>query len=196
MSVMNVIFRLMPVVMLLLSGSCRESGRSAAINPAEEYRLKGIAYLQAQQYPEALEYFIKGMESAKDSRNRHAYISCLGNIGSVYGAMANYERSLYYQNLAYIEAVEAGDSAMASELIVNLVGSSVLAGDLDCARKYIREQREHPMQDSELAEFYQHACRYGRRQFQICVLGNQEILLQEFQVVHKRSENKGGVSSS
>lgn len=110
--------------------------------------------MQQERFVEALDYLIEGMEQAERDGDRHTYISCLGNIGSVYGVIGNWDRSLECQKRVYESTEADGNDAVKAQIILNMFGSYIGKGDLQNAKRMFREQVGHPVSDTAMARHY------------------------------------------
>ena len=121
---------------------------------AQAMRDRAVEYLKAQRYSQALECFIECMKMAKREGDDKLYYSTMGNIGSIYGFMENYERSIYYQLRAYEEARQHNDTAVQTELLINIVGTYCNLGDSPNARRYFALQSKMASADVKVNRFY------------------------------------------
>lgn len=115
---------------------------------------KGITCLKAGRYIEALDYFMKGMHKATESGDMETYSSCLGNAGTIYGIIGNLDRCLECQLEVYDIAIEAKDTTLISQMLVNLFGTYIQKGDVKNARRIFDLQNRYPFSDITLARHY------------------------------------------
>lgn len=121
---------------------------------ADSLMRAGVMCMQQERFVEALDYLIEGMEQAERDGDRHTYISCLGNIGSVYGVIGNWDRSLECQKRVCESAEAEGNDAVKAQIILNMFGSYIGKGDLQNAKRMFREQVSHPVSDTAMARHY------------------------------------------
>lgn len=115
---------------------------------------KGVAYLTAQRYAEAIDCFVEDMEKARKDGDTPAYYSSMANIGSIYGFIGNYKRSLYYLRQAYDGAVRSKNKELQAEMTINLIGTYVQMGDVENAKKFFAIQNRVPVKDVKLRHYY------------------------------------------
>ena len=121
---------------------------------ADSLMRAGVMCMQQERFVEALDYLIEGMEQAERDGDRHTYNSCLGNIGSVYGVIGNWDRSLECQKRVCESADAEGNDAVKAQIILNMFGSYIGKGDLQNAKRMFREQVSHPVSDTAMARHY------------------------------------------
>jgi AraC-like DNA-binding protein len=104
----------------------------------------------AQRFIEALEFFTLGMDAAQKAEDNHLYLSCMGNIGTVYGVFSDYERALYYFKKVYYSALKCNENDIAAIIIMNIVRCYCYTGNTEQAKKYFLLQTQTPMKDEKL----------------------------------------------
>ncbi len=93
----------------------------------------------SEQYPEALELYIKAMAMAEKENNKKNYIACTGYIGNVYDTFGDNNSSLYYYTKGYNAAHKIGNNLLLSSFICNLIFCHTRMNDAAMARKYLKE---------------------------------------------------------
>lgn len=114
----------------------------------------GIIYVQAEQYSEALDYFIEALKLAEREKNdRGVYISCT-NIGTVFSYTKDYSNALYYYRKSYDAALKAKDSNSQAKTLINIVGTYFEMDDAANARRYNELFIKTSMDDLKLKHYY------------------------------------------
>ena len=114
----------------------------------------GITYVQAEQYSEALDYFIEALKLAEREKNdRGVYISCT-NIGTVFSYTKDYSNALYYYHKSYDAALKAKDSNSQAKTLINIVGTYFEMDDAANARRYNELFIKTSMDDLKLKHYY------------------------------------------
>ncbi|MBO6286960.1 MAG: AraC family transcriptional regulator [Prevotella sp.] len=114
----------------------------------------GITYVQAEQYSEALDYFIEALKLAERKKNdRGVYISCT-NIGTVFSYTKDYSNALYYYRKSYDAALKAKDSNSQAKTLINIVGTYFEMDDAANARRYNELFIKTSMDDLKLKHYY------------------------------------------
>lgn len=114
----------------------------------------GITYVQAEQYSEALDYFIEALKLAEREKNdRGVYISCT-NIGTVFSYTKDYSNALYYYRKSYDAALKAKDSNSQAKTLINIVGTYFEMDDAANARRYNELFIKTSMDDLKLKHYY------------------------------------------
>lgn len=93
----------------------------------------------SEQYPEALELYIKAMAMAEKENNQKNYIACTGYIGNVYDTFGDNNSSLYYFTKGYNAAHKLGNNLLLSSFICNLIFCHTRMNNAQMARKYLEE---------------------------------------------------------
>lgn len=114
----------------------------------------GITYVQAEQYNEALDFFIEALKLAEREKNdRGVYISCT-NIGTVFAYTKDYSNALYYYRKSYDAALKAKDSNSQAKTLINIVGTYFEMDDAANARRYNELFIKTSMDDLKLKHYY------------------------------------------
>lgn len=117
-------------------------------------KTKGDACYNAGRYAEALEYYTKALDKAKREDNTKIYYACIGNIGNIYGIMADYKRTLHYCKIGYKASAEANDSSMQWKFITNIVAAYCMMGDVKSAKSFFALQMKTPSNDVTMSKYY------------------------------------------
>lgn len=104
--------------------------------------------------------YTRVMQMAEKMKDDRAYSNAIRQIANVYAVFGDLERSYYYNNKAYEDAIEKKDKNLQALLLENLVGISYLQRNLPQMKKYIDLQMKTPMNDKTLWRFYQ-LCNQG-----------------------------------
>lgn len=93
----------------------------------------------SEQYPEALELYIKAMDAAEKEGFQENYIACTGYIGNVYDTFGDNNSCLYYYTKGYNAAHKLGNNLLLSSFICNLIFCHTRMNNAQMARKYLEE---------------------------------------------------------
>src|SRR5574344_144967 len=124
----------------------------------QEYALAlkkgGNICCEAQRYIEALEFFTLGMDAASKIDDQHLYLSCMGNIGTIYGIFNDYERALYYYKKVYFTALKCGENEVAGTILINIVKCYCYTGNIDEAKRYFLLQAQASLKNESMKRYF------------------------------------------
>lgn len=142
------------ILVLLLLSFCYLSANCKELEGCVSLMKKGSEYMTCQRYPEAIDCFVAGMKLAEKDKDLKTYYCSMANIGSVYGIIGNFPRSVYFLDKAYQGIETTRDSTLMSEMIINLVGSYCEMGNIEMARKFFSLQNRIPLRDKTMSHYY------------------------------------------
>ena len=122
-------------LILLLAVVC--AGR-ASMQSTQAERTKAMAdkYYDSGAYPQALTYYIKGMEAAEADKDDRTYMACIGNIANIYEALGDYESNLFYLLKGYKMSQAINDNDMRNTYLINIVSAYCHLGNVKKAKEY------------------------------------------------------------
>lgn len=115
---------------------CKESQPGAAL----WLKKKGDVCFNAGRFPEALDYYTKGLDRAKSEGQDSIYYACTGNIGNIYAVMSDYRHALHYYLKGYQASAKRGDREMQWSFAANIVAAYCHMGNVDDARLFFKQQ--------------------------------------------------------
>ncbi len=114
----------------------------------------------SEQYPEALELYIKAMDMAEKEKNQKNYIACTGYIANVYDTFGDNNSSLFYYTKGYNAAHKLGNNLLLSSFICNLIFCHTRMNNAPMARKYLKEYEQLEVTaDMIKHDYYKLYCR-------------------------------------
>jgi len=109
-----------------------------------EWADKGLEYSKADNFPMAMRYFTKSMETAQREGDIHTVIVSTGYIANIYFNICDYTRSLQYLLKGYDMAVEQKDDKLIGSFLSNIVAAYCKMGDTAKAWQYYRALEDTP----------------------------------------------------
>lgn len=148
-----IILTLFLAQMLMLSAMERKQ--------TEAHVLQQIAdsLFYAEQYPRALEYFIKGLEAAERDGDDETYLNCTGYISNIYDAFGDYKSAVNYLHKGYEIAKKNKKQNMQANYVINLVMAYCRMGDVENGKKYYELQKKTPTRNNK--EYWEYYNRYN-----------------------------------
>ena len=113
----------------------------------------------AEQYPRALEYFIKGLEAAERDGDDETYLNCTGYISNIYDAFGDYKSAVNYLHKGYEIAKKNKKQNMQANYVINLVMAYCRMGDVENGKKYYELQKKTPTRNNK--EYWEYYNRYN-----------------------------------
>ena len=105
---------------------------------------KADSLYKAQQYPQALDYYVKGLKIAEAEKQYTPYLIFIGYISNIYEEYKDYYSALEYHKKGYKIAVENKKQNLESCYLINMVNCLCKIGDVDQAKKYFALQKKTP----------------------------------------------------
>lgn len=99
-------------------------------------RAQADSFYHAENYSQALELYIQGLEMAEKENDGYNYLACTGYIANIYETFGDHSSSLRYHVKGYEKAVELNDSNLMSNFLNNIVMGCCRKGDVALAKKY------------------------------------------------------------
>ena len=108
----------------------------------------------AGRYSDALDFYTRALEKAKNEENDQMYYICLGNIGNVYASMNDIRRALHYYKLGYDASLKAGDIERQWGFSTNIVAAYCMLHDVANAKAFFDIQMKIPYKDTKIKRYY------------------------------------------
>lgn len=119
------------------------------MNPrqTEAYRLqiKADSLFNLEQFPLALEYYIKGLEAAERDGEDKIYMHCTGYISNIYDAFGDYKSAIAYLKKGLKMAQKYKLQDMMGNYLINLVMACCRQGDVENAKYYYEQSKKTPL---------------------------------------------------
>lgn len=106
------------------------------------------------RYIEALDFYTHAIKVAEKYNNKKTIANCMNNIGLVYAVFSDYDRAVWYFRKAFDAALQLGDNYLLGISTTNLVRAYCHIGEAGKALVYLRLQRQHPLDNKEMQQFY------------------------------------------
>lgn len=123
-------------------------------DPSLNIKTKGDAMYGAGRYSDALDFYTRALEKAKNEENDQMYYICLGNIGNVYASMNDIRRALHYYKLGYDASLKAGDIERQWGFSTNIVAAYCMLHDVTNAKAFFDIQMKIPYKDTKIKRYY------------------------------------------
>ena len=123
-------------------------------DPSLNIKTKGDAMYGAGRYSDALDFYTRALEKAKNEGNDQMYYICLGNIGNVYASMNDLRRALHYYKLGYDASLKAGDIERQWGFSTNIVAAYCMLHDVTNAKAFFDIQMKIPYKDTKIKKYY------------------------------------------
>lgn len=136
-------------VFTLPSAASKEKADSAVV-----LKKKGDMFYYTGRFPEALDYYTRGLDKAESEENTDVYNACIGCIGNVYASIGDYNRCLYYYNQGYNAAVKAGNTDMQFSFLSNILACYCLMKDVKKAKAYFNMLMRLPVNNQQNRQYY------------------------------------------
>lgn len=120
------------IIYILLLGNVS----AAMADTAKEHLLRGLHCVDEDDFPMAMHYFTRAMETAEQDGDIKTQMQATGYIGNVYYNLYDYNRALDYYTRDYEMATRMGDKQIQTNLLTNIVGVYCKLGDARHARQY------------------------------------------------------------
>lgn len=155
-TVMNTNWKYIHIIILclLLLTSVAANAVEKKQDPSLTLKVKGDACYEAGRYSDALEFYTKALESAKNEKNDQMYYVCLGNIGNIYASMNDIKRALHYYTTGYEAAKETNDIDRQWGFSTNIVAAYCMLQEVDNAKAFFDVQMKIPYENTEIKRYY------------------------------------------
>lgn len=121
---------------------------------AKAFSAAGNICQLGEQYIQALDFYILGLEAAENSGDNSLYDRCLGNIGNIYMLFKDYENALLYYNKGYNRCVSKNDSDRQVTFLTNIISAYCYMNQPDKAKECYLKLASIPVRDTEMQTFY------------------------------------------
>ena len=155
-TVMNTDWKYIHIITLclLLLTSVAANAVEKKQDPSLTLKVKGDACYEAGRYSDALEFYTKALESAKNEKNDQMYYVCLGNIGNIYASMNDIKRALHYYTTGYEAAKKTNDIDRQWGFSTNIVAAYCMLQEVDNAKAFFDVQMKIPYENTEIKRYY------------------------------------------
>lgn len=155
-TVMSINWKYIHIIILyiLLLTSVAASAVEKKQDPSLTLKVKGDACYEAGRYSDALEFYTKALESAKNEKNDRMYYVCLGNIGNIYASMNDIKRALHYYTTGYEAAKKTNDIDRQWGFSTNIVAAYCMLQEVDNAKAFFDVQMKIPYENTEIKRYY------------------------------------------
>jgi AraC-like DNA-binding protein len=113
----------------------------------------GNELFHQERYIAALLVYVKALRASEDLNFQNGYLSCICNIGHIYGMMKDYERATFYYEQGYAACPE-NNIYIRKHLLVGLVQVYCLTGDIKNGQKYYDIQLKTRSADEKGIRFF------------------------------------------
>ena len=139
------------IMMLLLCNIITQGSEMLAT-----LRHRADSFYHAENYSQALELYIQGLEQAEAAGDGYNYVACTGYIANIYETFGDHSSSLRYHLKGYKKAAEMNDSSLMSNFLNNIVMGYCRQGDVSLAKKYFSiSQTVKPRHHQDIWHYYQ-----------------------------------------
>lgn len=121
---------------------------------AKAFSLAGNICQIEEQYIQALDFYILGLESSEKAKDEAVYNRCLGNIGNIYLLFKDYETALQYYNRGFDRSVIKGDIEIQAAYLSNMISTYCYLHQPDKAKACYRKLVKLPLRNAETYTFY------------------------------------------
>lgn len=111
---------------------------------------KGLDYVAQDNYPMAMKYFTKSMETAEQEGDQRTLAKSMGYVGNVYYNLYDYARCLQYQLKGYEIARKTDDRHMQGNFLINIVATYCKQKNSAKAHEYFKMLEQMPAPDDNL----------------------------------------------
>ena len=155
-TVMNINWKYIHIIILslLLLTNVAANAVEKKQDPSLTLKVKGDACYEAGRYSDALEFYTKALESAKNEKNDQMYYVCLGNIGNIYASMNDIKRALHYYTTGYEAAKKTNDIDRQWGFSTNIVAAYCMLQEVDNAKAFFDVQMKIPYENTEIKRYY------------------------------------------
>lgn len=133
-------------LMLLAIGCSADALADGGTTDIEALYADANSYFLAEEYPDALELYVRCLDMAEKAHDYTKICACLGNLGLIFGNINDYERSIHYTRRAFDVGRRHHDLELQRKSAEILVELYCLMGQTDSARYYNKVQKNIPTQ--------------------------------------------------
>ena len=123
-----------------------------AATTGREFLQKGLNHAKSDDFPMALKFFAKSLETAEKEGDYSTMEASTGYIGNMYYVLKDHKRSLNYHLKGYNMAIAHGDTAIQVSFLTNIVANYCKLNDPKNARHYfnlLESRSQHLNQNTE-----------------------------------------------
>ena len=149
MKIQVLLLLLLSFVLVLPVSASKEKSDSAVV-----LKTKGDVFYSTGRFPEALDYYTRGLDKAEGEKNRRVYNACIGCIGNIYASIGDYNRCLHYYQQGYKAAVDDGDTEMQFKFLSNILACYCFMKDIKKAKASFNVMMRLPVHDQQTQRYY------------------------------------------
>ena len=146
---------ILTLILLFTAACCAHASMQST--QAERTKARADKYYDSGAYPQALTYYIKGMEAAEEDKDDRTYMACIGNIANIYEALGDYESNLFYLLKGYkmTKTINDNDNDLRNTYLINIVSAYCHLGNVRKAKEFYDISLRSPgMKDSKLWNYF------------------------------------------
>ena len=144
---------ILTLILLFTAACCAHASMQST--QAERTKARADKYYDSGAYPQALTYYIKGMEAAEEDKDDRTYMACIGNIANIYEALGDYESNLFYLLKGYKMTKTINDNDLRNTYLINIVSAYCHLGNVRKAKEFYDISLRSPgMKDSKLWNYF------------------------------------------
>ena len=144
---------ILTLILLFTAACCAHASMQST--QAERTKARADKYYDSGAYPQALTYYIKGMEAAEEDKDDRTYMACIGNIANIYEALGDYESNLFYLLKGYEMTKTINDNDLRNTYLINIVSAYCHLGNVRKAKEFYDISLRSPgMKDSKLWNYF------------------------------------------
>jgi signal transduction histidine kinase len=153
----------------------------------------GLVYYKLRDFEQALQYFLRALESKREANDFYDIEDCLINIGSCYNALSENQKSLEYLNEALTYCQDNCDAERLGAIYYTLGSANLGLGNLEEARqhyesayKIARQNANKRWEAENLFGLYEVSLREGNPNQAIQSLKQAEVILDSIEYTELR----------
>ena len=144
---------ILTLILLFTAACCAHASMQST--QAERTKARADKYYDSGAYPQALTYYIKGMEAAEEDKDDRTYMACIGNIANIYEALGDYESNLFYLLKGYEMTKTINDNDLRNTYLINIVSAYCHLGNAKKAKEFYDISLRSPgMNGSKLWNYF------------------------------------------
>ena len=153
----------------------------------------GLVYYKLRDFEQALQYFLRALESKREANDFYDIEDCLINIGSCYNALSENQKALEYLNEALAYCQDNCNPERLGEIYYTLGSANLGLGNLEAARqhyesayKIARQNANKRWEAENLFGLYEVSLREGNPNQAIQSLKQAEVILDSIEYTELR----------
>lgn len=115
----------------------------------------GTMLATQSRYLEAFEFYTIGVKLSNKYNDHDAYDNCMNNIANIYNEFKDRDKAIHYYRLALNSAIhDKNEEDLVGIIIYNMVTTYCLTDSAEQAKRYLRLQMLHPVNDKYVSHYY------------------------------------------